>query len=218
VRVSKSATNLWRAARVCYLDFMTDADALATMATWDQRYAGFQKLWKLRMPMPDQVQTVWIFGGNLATIFTVVVVGETHAPLALSVPDWDSARKSDREREHDVLMLYVGWVLWNKRSMEAPSEKMVAIAEQAAGKEAKHPQVKSADVLEIVHVKGFGGTHVTLQRTWHDGRVDFINKSGRMLTPNPKILAVNAHHPTWRFLALEFLPRRSMKQIGWQLP
>lgn len=56
---------------------------------------------------------------------------------------------------------------------------------------------------------------MTVKRTLQNGRFTFVNKSGREVSPSPLTLAANVEHPTWRFLALEFLPRRPIRAIGW---
>jgi hypothetical protein len=194
---------------------MKDAEALAKIVATEPRCAGFQKLWRLRMPMPDEAQKAWLFGGDLDSTFTVAAVSEYHPPFLLPAAEWDTARKSHREREHDVLMLYVGWLIWSRRDEAPPSASMFRVAEQAARRAAKHPQAASVQVVDVIHVKGFGGTHVTVKRTMQNGHVTFVNRSGRETSPSSVTLAANAEHPSWRFLALEFLPRRPFRAIGW---
>lgn len=136
---------------------MKDADALAKIVATDPRCAGFQRLWSLRMPMPDEAQKAWLFGGDVGSTFTVAAVSEHHPPFVLPAAAWSAARKSYREREHDVMMLYVGWLIWSRREQGPPSASMLRVAEQVARRAAKHPQAASVDVVDVIHVKGFGG-------------------------------------------------------------
>lgn len=169
------------------------------------------------MPMPDGAQMCWIFTGTIASVPTVAVVSEAHAPWVSSVADWEQVRKGKRERELEVLLRYVGWLIWQRRSLSEPTDAMRAVAERALKRASAATNAREVSVVELVYIKGFGGTHATVRRTVDGDRVEYMNHAGRMWRESPKVLAASVAEVTWRFVALEFLPQRPMGAQMWPL-
>lgn len=166
-------------------------------------------LWKKKFPFLGEEQTVCLFGFEGDAGFTVAAVAERGAePWTLAALNWHELRKGKREREIDVLELYLGHAIYERRTPGEPTDKLLAFGERKRLAALKHPQAVSAELVEVIHVKGFGGNHTIVQRTTSRGRVEYVNKSGRVLAPNPKVLPSTAAHAMWLFLAKENLPRR----------
>lgn len=173
-------------------------------------------LWKTKMPFLGEQQTVCLFGLETDEGFGVAAVAQYGAePWVLAAPNWDSLRKGKRERELDVLELYLGHTIYAKRTPGAATDKMLAFGERKRLAALKHPQADSAELVEVVHIKGFGGNHTVVSRRMYKGRLEYVSKSGRVLGPNAKILPSTAAHAMWMFLAKENLPTRRWNKAGW---
>ena len=122
----------------------------------------------------------------------------------LSVPNFDSLRKSQRERERSILRLFVGRHLYGKRKRE-PDEAVQKRAEAVLNKERKRDYWNQVEIFDAFKVGR--KVHVILEAqaqhaTWTEQR--FVNQSGRgVFIGGQKTLPYVAEHAVWYLLALE---------------
>ncbi len=177
--------------------------------------SGAEKLWSTRMDFIREAQRAWVFRYEQDGVTQIAALAEYAEPWTLPVPDWDSLRKGGRERETDVLELYLGREIYALRAPGEPDEKMLGVAERVRKSALKHPQATAAEVVEVVRVPKFGGTQVTVERTMAKGRRERVNKAGRIISLSKLTLDACFEHATWAFLAKDFLPRRNWRRGGW---
>lgn len=183
---------------------MTATEAAAELEAYLGQPLSATPLYRTQVNMPSGAQRVHLLGFSLNGTFHVGLVGAQSAPWAVAVPDWGTTRKGRRERERDLIRLYVGRALYQRRKPLEPTDKMRALADRRLQVVARSPQVAHARVTEVVRIPGHGGTHVTFHVTRSSGREEFRNQRGRAHSPARTVLQAIAEHPTWFFLGLEF--------------
>jgi len=177
--------------------------------------SGSVKQWMTRVDMPGENQRVWVFRYDAGGVTQLAAVGEFTPPWTVAVPNWGSLRRSKREREMDIVELYVGRAIHALRDPVSPTEAMLAHAEQVRLSALLHPQAEQAEVIEVVRVPKCGGVHVVIERLMETGRSERVNQRERCITPSSKVIAERYSNAMWVFLAMEFLPQRRWGAVGW---
>ena len=177
--------------------------------------SGAVKQWMTRVDMPGENQRVWVFRYDIGGVTQLAAVGEFNPPWALAVPDWGSLRRSKREREMDIVELYVGRAIYALRDPAPPTEAMLARAERVRLQALRHPQAEQAGIVEVVRVPKYGGVHVVVERLMQNGSSQRVNQGGRCISTNSKVIRERYSNATWSFLALEFMPQRKWGSVGW---